>query len=457
MKTKRFLGTLSIAVIAAVAAVWAYSQFFQPNQQSTVPPQQSVLYTNLPAQTGPNDNNGTDLTFAAEKAVHAVVHVKVKSTRENNYSDNPLYDFFFGDRGNAQPQPIEAFGSGVIISDDGYIITNNHVIDQMDDIEVILNDRRSFQAKVIGADPSTDLALLKIDAKNLPYLTYGNSDNLKLGQWVLAVGNPYNLTSTVTAGIISAKARNIDILRGQFAIESFLQTDAAVNPGNSGGALVDTQGNLVGINTAIESRTGAYSGNSFAIPVSIVKKVIGDLMEYGVVQRAFLGVTIQDVTQQLADSNNLNSTNGVYVNSIAEGGAAKDAGIKKGDVIMAVNNVPVNNVSELQEEISRFRPNDKVNIEILRDGKQKQFDVTLRNREGNTNVVKKSETLKVLGGSFEPASKEELKALGIDHGVKVTSLTAGKLLRAGIREGFIITQINNKPVNSVTGYQRYSG
>ena len=231
MKTKRFLGTLTIAVITSVAIVWAYSQFFQPDQKTvTSPAQQSMVYTNLPGSSDKNEG-AADLTFAAEKAVHAVVHVKVKSTRENNYSDNPLYDFFFGDRGNTQPQPVEAFGSGVIISDDGYIITNNHVVDQMNNIEVILNDRRSFKAKVIGTDPSTDLALLKIDAKNLPYLTYGNSDALKLGQWVLAVGNPYNLTSTVTAGIISAKNRNIDLLRGQFAIESFLQTDAAVNPG----------------------------------------------------------------------------------------------------------------------------------------------------------------------------------------------------------------------------------
>ncbi|HYW95783.1 MAG TPA: Do family serine endopeptidase [Bacteroidales bacterium] len=449
MKTKRFLGTLSIAVITAIAAVWAYSEFFQPDQKVVkATGNQSMLYTNLPASSSPNEG-AADLTYAADKAVHAVVHVKVKGTRENNYSDNPLYDFFFGDRGNAQPQPVMAFGSGVIISDDGYIVTNNHVVDQMDDIEVVLNDRRSFTASVIGTDPSTDLALLKIDAKDLPYLTYGNSDNLKLGQWVLAVGNPYNLTSTVTAGIISAKARNINILRGQFAIESFLQTDAAVNPGNSGGALVDTQGNLVGINTAIASRTGAYSGNSFAIPVSIVKKVIGDLMEYGVVQRAFLGVTIQDVTQDLANQNNLSSTDGVYVNSVSDDGSAREAGIKKGDIILAVNNVPTHNVSELQEQISRFRPNDKVKVTISRNGKEKLFDVTLRNREGNTSIVKKSETLKLLGGSFEPASNETLKALGIDHGVKVTSLTAGKLLKAGVREGFIITQINNKPVKTV--------
>ncbi len=457
MKTKRFLGTLTIAVVAAVAAVWAYSQFFQPEQKLVdVNGKQSMLYTNLPESSGANEGS-VDLTYAAEKAVHAVVHVKVKSMRDNNYSDNPLYDFFFGDRGNAQPQPVMAFGSGVIISDDGYIITNNHVVDQMDEIEVVLNDRRSFSAKVIGTDPSTDLALLKIDAKNLPYLTYGNPDDLKLGQWVLAVGNPYNLTSTVTAGIISAKARNIDILRGQFAIESFLQTDAAVNPGNSGGALVDTQGNLVGINTAIASRTGAYSGNSFAIPVSIVKKVVGDLMEYGIVQRAFLGVTIQDVTQELANENNLNNTNGVYINSITEEGSAKSAGIKKGDVIMSVNNVPVNNVSELQEQISRFRPNDNVGISVIRDGKEKHFDVTLRNREGNTNVVKKSESLNLLGGSFEPVSKEDMKKLGIDHGVKITSLTAGKLLKAGVREGFVITQINNKPVKTVEDIKNVLG
>lgn len=446
MKNKRFLGTILTAVIAALVAVWVYAKWLQPEQKVvTVPADQKVLYANMPTR-----ENATmaDFTVAAEKAVHSVVHVKTKAVRDD-YIYNPFYEFFFGDRDRTQQQPIMGFGSGVIISDDGYIITNNHVIDGMDEIEVVLNDRRSFSADVIGTDPSTDLALLKVDAENLPYLTYGDSDDLRLGEWVLAVGNPYNLTSTVTAGIISAKARNINILREQFAIESFIQTDAAVNPGNSGGALVNTLGELVGINSAIASRTGAYSGNSFAIPVSIVKKVIGDLKEFGVVQRAILGVTIQDVTQELANENNIDEVNGVYINGLRDGGAAKEAGIKEGDIILAVNNVPVNSVSELQEQISRYRPNDKVDVLVKRNSKQKLYEVTLRNMSGSTDVVKKNESLSLLGASFEPASGDEMKELGINGGVKVVSLKAGKLLKAGVREGFIITKINNTPVKSV--------
>jgi Do/DeqQ family serine protease len=340
------------------------------------------------------------------------------------------------------------FGSGVIISDDGYIVTNNHVIDEMDEIEVVLNDRRSFPAEVIGTDPSTDLALLKVDVDGLPYLSYGDSDNLKLGEWVLAVGNPYNLTSKVTAGIVSAKARNINILREQFAIEAFIQTDAAVNPGNSGGALVNTAGELVGINTAIASRTGAYSGNSFAVPVSIVQKVIGDLMEFGVVQRALLGVTIQDVTQELANENNIRNTQGVYVNAVNDDGAAKDAGIKSGDIILSVNNMPVNSVSELQEQISRYRPNDEVKVVVKRDNKEKLFDVTLRNMNGNTEFITRTQVLSVLGASLESLSSSEKRDLGIENGVKIADLRSGKLMKAGVREGFIITKINNEPVDS---------
>jgi Do/DeqQ family serine protease len=447
MKNKRYLGTIFTAIIASLIAVWAYAKWLQPESQVvTVPSEQKMLYTNMPAS-----ENATmvDFTMAAEKAVHSVVHVKTRAVREQYYN-NPFYDFFFGDRDRPQQMPVMGFGSGVIISEDGYIITNNHVIDRMDEIEVVLNDRRSFPAEVIGTDPSTDLALLKVDIDGLAYLSYGNSDDLRLGEWVLAVGNPYNLTSTVTAGIISAKARNINILREQFAIESFIQTDAAVNPGNSGGALVNTRGDLVGINTAIASRTGAYSGNSFAVPVSIVKKVIGDLKEFGVVQRAILGVTIQDVTQELANENNIDDVNGVYINGLREDGAAKEAGMKVGDIILAVNNMPVNTVSELQEQISRFRPNDKVDVLVKRNGKEKLFEVTLRNMSGSTEVVKKDESIILLGASFEPASDEEKEKLGISYGVKVVSLKAGKLLKAGVRDGFIITKINNNPIETVS-------
>lgn len=448
MKNKRIAGTALTAVIAAMIAVFTYAQWFQPEQDVvTVPSRQDVQYASLPSA---DQQGAVDFTFAAEKAVNSVVHVKTQAIREETYSGNPFYEYFFGEKGLSQRQPVRGFGSGVIVSEDGYIITNNHVIDKMDEIEVVLNDKRTFSAEVIGTDPNTDLALLKIDMEDLPFLEYGNSDRLKLGEWVLAVGNPYNLTSTVTAGIISAKARNINILREQFAIESFIQTDAAVNPGNSGGALVNLNGELMGINTAIASRTGAYSGNSFAVPVSIVKKVINDLKEYGIVQRAFLGVTIQDVTQELADENNIDELSGVYVNGLSEGGAAKDAGIKAGDIILRVNNVPVNSVSQLQEQISKFRPNDEVEVLVKRNGKEKLFEVTLRNMSGDTDIVTVDESLSLLGASFEPVSEDEKEKLGITHGVQVVSLKAGKLLKAGVREGLIITKINNQDIHSVS-------
>lgn len=446
MKLKQFTGTLVAAFFASALAVFAYAMWFQPGESLIeVPVEYKMMYANLPSDL---NEGAIDLTYAAEKTVHAVVHVKTKAIRQNP-SYNPLYEHFFGQRNYGESQPVLGFGSGVIISDDGYVITNNHVIDNMDEIEIVLNDKRSFEAVVIGNDPSTDLALLKVDEKGLDYLIYGNSDNLKLGQWVLAVGNPYNLTSTVTAGIVSAKGRNINILPEQFAIEAFIQTDAAINPGNSGGALVNVRGELIGINTAIASRTGSYSGNSFAIPVSIVKKVISDLMEFGVVQRAILGVTIQDVTQQLADKNDISELEGVYINGIRDDGAAKEAGLKTGDVILSINDHKVNSVSELQEQISRFRPNDEVNVIIRRNNNRKDFDIVLRNLEGNTDMVKKDESIFVLGASFEVISKDDKKETGLEHGVKVIKVSPGKLMKAGVKEGFIITRINNKDVKEV--------
>ncbi len=444
MKTKGILLAVVASAFGAIIAVVMYASFFQPEVRTVeAPVSERAIYTGL--------NDGIsgefmDFTGAAERAVDAVVHVKTKSP--GSYSYNPFYEFFFGEKPNVQPQPLMGFGSGVIISADGYIVTNNHVIEGSDEIEVVMNDRRSFTAEVIGVDPSTDIALVKINASDLPFISYGNSDDLKLGQWVLAVGNPYNLTSTVTAGIVSAKARSINIL-GESSIESFIQTDAAVNPGNSGGALVNTHGELVGINTAIASRTGSYSGNSFAVPVNIAKKVVADLKEFGQVQRAILGVTIQDVTQEVAKTHNIDKLKGVYINGIREGGAALSAGIKEGDVIISVNNIPVNSVSELQEQISKFRPNDKVNILVNRNNKEKIFEVVLRNMDGDTGVVKKNDSLALLGASLEPVSEDIKQKLGIKYGVRVTSLKSGKLMKAGVREGFVITQINNQPATSL--------
>jgi len=450
MKTKGFVLTVLTSVIVAMVAVYAYSRLEKHEVKViTTEGQQKMVYANIPQEA----NQVPDFTYAAEKAIHAVVHVKTKSTR--SYSYNPFF-FFWGERPDMEPEPQMGFGSGVIISTDGYIVTNNHVIDKSEEIEVVLNDRRSFTAKVIGTDKDTDLALIKIEAKDLAVVPYGNSDDLKLGQWVLAIGNPYNLTSTVTAGIVSAKARNINILSDRrTAIESFIQTDAAVNPGNSGGALVNTRGELVGINAAIASTTGSYVGNSFAIPVNIVKKVVGDLTEYGAVQRAVLGVEISEITQELAKEKKIDKLEGVYVGGIRENGAALDAGIKEGDVIMSVNNVPVNSPSELQEQISRYRPNDKVNVLIRRDNKDKMFSVTLRNMSGNTQIVKKGETTSVLGASFEEISQDDKRELGIKYGVRVVTLEPGKLLKSGVKEGFIITHVNNKPVSSVDELENF--
>lgn len=446
MKTRNIFGIVGITLLSAVAAVMIYARFFQPEPsivEITAP--REVKSVRLP---GAESRFTMDFTAAASNSVNAVVHVKTTAFRETEI--NPLYEFFFGITPEGSTRPVTGFGSGVIISEDGYIITNNHVIEESDEISVTMNDKREFEAELIGTDPFTDLALLKIDARDLPTIPYGNSDDLQLGEWVLAVGNPYNLTSTVTAGIVSAKARNINILRNNFSIESFIQTDAAVNPGNSGGALVNTTGQLVGINTAIASRTGNYTGYSFAIPVSIVKKVIGDMIEFGEVQRAFLGVTITNITSELVEEEDLDGTAGVYVNDLSSNGAAKDAGMKPGDVILSVNDINVNSVAELQEQVSKYRPKDKVKVIAKRDGRLKQFDVVLRNMEGSTELVRTNEIIETLGATFEPVTNTEKKKLGINSGVRVTSVRPGKFMKVGISKGFVITSVNKTPVNSVT-------
>ncbi len=456
---KKILSTLTIAFAGAVLAIFLYSVIENNSKEVILQGTAPVQMTNYTSPASPQAVL-PDLTQAAEKSVHAVVHITTK-VKAPTYSggENPLYDFFFGPRGNIQPRGYNqepeynmGAGSGVIISPDGYIVTNNHVIEDADNIEVVLNDNRKFTAKVIGRDPNTDIALVKIDAKELPFLVWGNSETLKLGEWVLAVGNPFNLTSTVTAGIVSAKSRSIGIMSGQLPLESFIQTDAAVNPGNSGGALVNASGELVGINAAIASRTGSYSGYSFAIPASIARKVVGDLKQFGEVQRALLGVEIRTVDDNLAKEKKMDKIEGVYVAKTTEQGAARQAGIKEGDVITVVNGNQVNTISQLQEQIGKYRPGDKVVITVKRSGDLKQFTVLLRNTKGDTSVVK--ESFSVLGAEFAPITEKDKERLKIEDGIQVVNLTTGKLKEAGVKIGFIITDLNKTTVSSVEDIKR---
>jgi serine protease Do len=438
---------LVVAVLGAFVAVLVYARLFKPETAVVeVPVESKIQYVNLPYSA---DGESLDFTQAVEQSIEGVVHVKTKEIRE--YAVNPLYEFFFGEQPDMQTRPILGFGSGVIISQKGYIVTNYHVIEDSDEVVVVLNDKREYEAEVVGVDPTTDIALLKVEpSKDLTVLTFGSSEALRLGEWVLAIGNPYNLTSTVTAGIVSAKARNMGILgRQEFGIESFIQTDAAVNPGNSGGALINTRGELVGINTAIASRTGAFAGYSFAVPVTIVEKVVTDLIEYGAVQRAILGVSIATVTAELAKEMKLDDIEGVYILNVRPDGAAREAGIREGDVVISIDNKRVNSSAELQETVSRYRPGDKVKVVVKRNGELKQFDVVLRNLEGSTEIVRKADVKEVMGASFEPLSNREKQVLGISKGMKVKSLKPGKLMQVGIKEGFIVTSVNKKPVGSV--------
>ena len=446
---KLFTAGLALTIAGGITSVGIY-KYFETEKFSTV----------LQPQ---NDNNShftsnkidfvktPSLELAAEMSLNAVVHVKTEVL--TNSQRDPYYEFFYGKK--QPPQLAQSSGSGVIISDDGYIVTNNHVIDKSEKTTVTLNNNKTYEAKVIGVDPNTDLALLKIDKENLPYINYGNSNDINVGEWVLAVGNPFNLTSTVTAGIISAKGRDINILRndpysGVSAIESFIQTDAAVNPGNSGGALVSSTGELIGINSAIKSNTGSYTGYSFAIPVNIVKKVVADLKEFGTVQRAFIGISIRNLDEELAEEKGINEMNGVYINGTTKNGSAAKAGIKTGDIIKQVGNKSVKNVAELQEQVSQFRPGDEVILVIRRDEEELELPIVLKNLNGDEKIVSNSvnKTLKQLGAKFAELDKKELKALNISKGVLVAEVLNGKLRSVGIRNGFIITKINHKSVGS---------
>ncbi|MCF8304441.1 MAG: Do family serine endopeptidase [Bacteroidales bacterium] len=466
---KRFIGVVIAAILGGAVAIGGYKIIEEPEQEAkveqtrhegfkTVPAQKTNYTDSAPRNPQPPQQVKVvpDFKKAAEETVHAVVHIRSESKQKSSVYDYFFRDFFDDHPGFRGPEsrPVIGIGSGVIVSDDGYIVTNNHVVAQAERVEVTLNDKRSFEAKIVGTDPSTDLALLKIDAKNLDYISYGNSDEVQVGEWVLAVGNPFNLQSTVTAGIVSAKARNINILRnpqGGSTIESFIQTDAAVNKGNSGGALVNAKGELVGINAAIASNTGSYAGYSFAIPVNIVKKVVNDFINYGAIQRAYIGVVIREMNSRLAEEEGLEKIQGVYVEDLSDNGAAKEAGIKPGDLIVSIEGQPINSTARLLELVGQHRPGDEVTVTVVRDGKEKTYDVTLRNRLGTTKIVEESEEnlMGMLNARFEPVSDKLKEKLGINNGVQVIDLNKGKLSEAGVREGFIIVRIDKQKVNSI--------
>ncbi len=474
-KTFVFSGLIAFAV--SLSSLFIYDNFKtedQPIAIHHISSQDAKTISNPVELTSVPDN----FTEVAEDVLASVVHIKSTHVFEGNSRNfeyrslpDPFRDFFddnfqefFGpglkfdhrgqknDRSEKMKPPTRVgTGSGVIINENGYIVTNNHVIAEADDIEVTLHDNRTYKAMIIGTDPSTDLALLQIKEKDLSPLPLVDSDNVKIGEWVLAVGNPMGLNSTVTAGIVSAKGRNINILKDKYAIENFIQTDAAINPGNSGGALVNLNGGLVGINTAIASPTGAYAGYGFAVPANIVNKVVEDLLKYGVVQRGVLGVMIRTIDGNLARDKDLRVTQGVLVDSLLDNSAAASAGVKSGDVITAVNGVEIKTTPELQGMIARFRPGEKVDLTILRGDKEMTLDVTLKNRDGNIDLAEKGdrEMLKVLGAEFQDIDVQLAKKLNIHGGVRVVKLYPGKIRKyTQMREGFIITRVDGKKVTS---------
>jgi Do/DeqQ family serine protease len=467
MKTKQLmLGLMLSAMVGGGVAVGSYKLLDEDlpvNEQQL--PNTNVRYTSAMRSSDVIVPEGLNFVTSAELVTPAVVHVtteyKVQARRGPSASEmHPFFRDFFGDdfEGYQRQQqgPAMGSGSGVIIASNGYIVTNNHVIDRADKIQVIMDDKRTFDATLVGTDPNTDIALLKINADNLPALRYGNSDNVKVGEWVLAVGNPFNLNSTVTAGIVSAKGRNVGILSREgtnnMSVESFIQTDAAVNPGNSGGALVNLNGDLVGINTAIASQTGSFAGYSFAVPSSIVSKVVDDLLKYGEVQRALLGVQMQEVDAELAKEKSLKTLNGVYVAGFSESSAAKTAGIQEGDVITEINGVKVSTGAQLQEQVTRYRPGDKIKVTYLRAGSTKTASVTLRNANGSTEIVKRdpnsNKAMTIDGAKFEAASKQELNKLDITGGVKISDIDESAFAETGMKDGFIITSIDRNPTNT---------
>jgi Do/DeqQ family serine protease len=453
-----WFAVLIISLASSLGALYLDRNIFSRPQtisQSISERQVDVLGKYL-KDTLPAFSTSVNFVAASQRVKNCVVYIKTTYNKtpgslKKFHRNIPDFDDFYGMPG---PQR-ESSGSGVILTDQGYIVTNHHVIDEAGEVEVLLENKQSFKAEVIGSDPTTDLALLKIDASGLPILKYGNSDALEIGEWVLAIGNPFDLTSTVTAGIISGKGRTINLLRekSNLAIESFIQTDAAVNPGNSGGALVNLKGELVGINTAIASPTGSYSGYSFAVPANLVKKVVDDLKKYGMVQRGLLGVSIVDVDAAIAKELFLEKPAGVLVREVGEGSGAEEAGIEKGDVIMGINGKKVESVSELQEMVGRYRPGEKIDLSILRNRVQKNLKVTLKNQSGNTKITRLEKTDKVEVKEFEAILSSVLEKtkenLGITYGIEILGFTGDRLPNLGISEGFVIQKLDKSPVKTL--------
>jgi len=468
------LGLLTSAVLGGGVAVGGYKLLeSEPGNVAltTVASDPQVRYTSAMRSSAYAAPEGLNFVAAAAAVTPAVVHVmteyKAEPRQQSRMQMDPFLRQFFGDQlegqlhGQREPQGGgEGSGSGVIIAANGYIVTNNHVIDKASKITVVMDDKRKFEAELVGADPSTDLAVLKVKADNLPFVKYGNSDEVKVGQWVLAVGNPFNLNSTVTAGIISAKGRSLGLLsRDQnMGVESYIQTDAAVNPGNSGGALVNTSGDLVGINAAISSHTGSYEGYSFAVPSSIVSKVVDDLLKYKVVQRALLGVHIQEVDARLASEKKLNTLNGVYVQGLNEKSAAAAAGLKIGDIITDINGVAVNTASQLQEQVARFRPGDKIKVGYLRGGNKEVASATLFNASNTTAVVHElpaESGITYEGAKVAPVAARVQNSLGINGGAQISGIKGSNFKETGMADGFIITRIDKNVVRKPADVQAY--
>lgn len=453
---------IAVALMSAtVAGVTTY--MLQPEERETTSFTQQFPQTTqlLPTVFSGSRGGAIDLTKAAEASVNAVVHIKSTQLGKVQTVQQPMdiFDFFFGNpygggrQRQVQTQPRVGFGSGVIISTDGYIVTNNHVIEGADEISVKLNDNREYVGRIIGTDPNTDLALVKIESDDdLPTIPIGDSEALKIGEWVLAVGNPFNLTSTVTAGIVSAKARSLGVYNN--GIESFIQTDAAINQGNSGGALVNAAGELVGINAVLSSPTGAYAGYGFAIPTSIMTKVVTDLKEYGTVQRALLGIRGRGLNEHFDEemkkkAEELGVIDGVWISEVVEGGSAAAADIQTDDVITGIDNKSVKTMAELQEELAKHRPGDKVKVKLIRDKKEKTITVELKNAQGNTKVVKNVD-MDLLGAAFKELPDELKRQLNLGYGLQVTGVSDGKMKDAGIRKGVILLKANNQPLRKVS-------